>query len=788
MKISSANRRTSKKWVNQDITWSDFLDRLRTPVRTTETVAEFARMSRAKQDDIKDVGGFVGGFLRGGKRRNGWVAARYLLTLDMDFAKPGVWEDITLEHDWRCCVYSTHKHTPEAPRLRLVIQLSRKVSEEEYPAVARMVAHDIGIDMFDDTTYEPSRLMYWPSCSSNGEYIFEEQDGGLLDPDEYLARYDDWHDVTQWPTSSRQSEIVKRDALKLADPREKDGLVGAFCRAYGVQEAIEKFLPEIYAPNKVRADRYDYLPGKATAGLTVFSDDVHAYSYHDSDPAHGHALNAFDLVRIHLFPEDGDEKKSNSAMLEMARKDKRVKLKLFDKNEPSAADDFRLDGDAEDSRSIIREIHAELTIDHKDRAVNRADNFVTVIEKDPKFRSLRYNEFSQAIEFVDTSSGPCSHIANEWTDNDDSKAQVYIEKEYGIWGPLMYRAALISVVTKRSFHPVKEYLNSLEWDGTPRIDTLLIDYLGAKDRDYVRAVTRKTLIAAVARIFEPGVKFDTVLVLCGPQGIGKSTLFAKLGKEWYSDSVSLVDMRNDSKTAPEKLQGRWILELSELAGIKKTEENTVKSFLSTTEDRYRAPFERRAQSHKRQCILVGTTNRYDGFLRDDTGNRRFWPVNVTKQRKYKAWNLSGDDVNQFWAEAVVAYKNREKLILTGELVKEAKEQQREAVESDPREGDVRLYLNRRLPEDWLTLSMNGRIDFLNSGKEGTQRRESVSVIEIWCECFFEKRSSIRNPDKTAIRLILERLKWTSEGGKTMRRGCYGPQYVWQRPKKEDDTT
>jgi len=194
MKISYANRRTSKKWVNRDITWDAFLDRLRESVRTTETVSEFARMSRTQQDAIKDVGGFVGGFLREGKRRNGYVACRSMLTLDMDFVKQDaqdVWDDITLMNGWRCCVYSTHKHTPEAPRLRLVIPLSRNVSEKEYPAVARMVAHDIGIDMFDDTTYEPSRLMYWPSTPSDGEYFFRTQKGSGLNPEEYLTRYDD---------------------------------------------------------------------------------------------------------------------------------------------------------------------------------------------------------------------------------------------------------------------------------------------------------------------------------------------------------------------------------------------------------------------------------------------------------------------------------------------------------------------------------------------------------------------------------------------------------------------
>jgi hypothetical protein len=140
MKIAVGNSRMDKKWKNRDITWEDFKNTVRTTKRTTETVSEFRKMNRARQDAIKDVGGFVGGALREGKRRNGYVLCRSMLTLDMDYAKPDTWDMIESLHDWQCCVYSTHKHTPEAPRLRLIIPLSREVSEDEYPALGRMVA------------------------------------------------------------------------------------------------------------------------------------------------------------------------------------------------------------------------------------------------------------------------------------------------------------------------------------------------------------------------------------------------------------------------------------------------------------------------------------------------------------------------------------------------------------------------------------------------------------------------------------------------------------------------
>ena len=170
------------------------------------------------------------------------------------------------------------------------------------------------------------------------------------------------------------------------------------------------------------------------------------------------------------------------------------------------------------------------------------------------------------------------HILSPWTglpsDSDLASLSIYLDGVYHIFSPTKLKNALLKASAERAFHPIKEYLEALpEWDGTKRLESLLIDYLGAEDNSYVRAVTRKTLTAAVARVFEPGVKFDTVLVLSGPQGIGKSMIFAKLGSIWFSDSLTISDMRD--KTGAEKLQGFWIMEIGEMNGIKKVEVETV---------------------------------------------------------------------------------------------------------------------------------------------------------------------------------------------------------------------
>ena len=777
MKIAVGNSRRTKRWKNKDISWEDFKSIIRTTKRTTETVSEYAKMKKAEQDEIKDVGGFVGGALREGKRRNGHVLCRSMLTLDMDYAVPGVWKQIESLYDWACCLYSTHKHTPEEPRLRLIIPLAREVSEDEYPAVGRMVAKEIGIDMFDDTTYEPARLMYWPSTPSDGEFVFREQDGELLDPDVYLAKYIDWRDTSLWPTSKRQSEVIQRSLKAQADPLSKEGVVGAFCRAYPIEDAIDIFLSDIYERSTIEG-RFDYIPADSSAGVVIY-DGKFAYSHHATDPVCGKLLNAFDLVRLHRF-DDLNEKASFQAMCDFAVNDERVKKQLAEERRAAAVEDFET---VDDWESLLQ-------LDKKGQIKNTLTNIAIILRHDPNLQSIVFNQFKNMIDVI--GQLPWRQVKPGWGDADLACAKMYFERIYGIWSPTKFKDALLGVVSsERVYHPVKEYLDGLSWDGVERLDTLLIDYLGAEDTPYVRAVTRKTFVAAVARIYEPGIKFDSILVLNGPQGIGKSTFFARLGREWYSDSLAISDMKD--KTAAEKLQGYWILELGELAGIRKMDVETVKSFVTRTDDKYRHAYGVNVESHPRSCVIVGSTNSDGGFLRDITGNRRFWPVRVLGGGKYKPWDLI--DVDQIWAEAIERYRLGEELFLKGELAEEAVSQQRDAMEADDREGLVAEYLETLLPEDWEGMDLYQRRNFLSGSdfgdetRVGTIRRNQVCNLEIWCECFGRPREAIRKSYSYEIEAILNKIggweKYT--GGKTGKKHVplYGSQRVFVRTKNTD---
>ena len=776
MKIAVGNSRMDKKWKNKDISWEDLCARCSSTICTTETVEEYRKLKKGQQDALKDVGGFVGGHLREGRRKNGMVACRSLLTLDMDYGTPDIWDKIVMLHDFQCCVYSTHKHTPEHPRLRLLLPLTREVSEDEYPAVARMVAKEIGIDLFDDTTYEPARLMYWPSTSANGEFFYQTMDGCAIDPDACLARYADWRDASLWPVSSRQSEAVRRSISEQADPLTKPGVVGAFCRAYTIEDAIETFLSDVYAPSAMNG-RYDYIPADSSAGVVTY-DGKFAFSHHATDPVCGRLLNAYDLVRLHRFRDLDDHCASDTApgklpsfqaMSDFALKDDKVKAVFAEERKAQASEEFS----NEDWQKALE-------LDKTGKVKNTLQNLTTILLNDPLLKPLVFNQLLDGMEIK--GDVPWKHPSKFWRDADDAQLISYVDSHYGTFSARNYDIAVAKVTDDRSYHPIREFIKNLpEWDGIKRTDTLLIDYLGAADNEYVRAVTRKTLCAAIKRVFFPGCKFDSMLVLNGPQGVGKSTLIAKLAGEWFSDSLNLGDTKD--KTAAEKLQGYWILEIGELAGLKKAEVETLRSFLSRQNDIYRAAFGKRATPHLRQCVFFGTTNAESGYLRDTTGNRRFWPVKTPGTGSKHSWDLTPEVICQIWAEALVYVKQGEKLYLSAELEALSKAEQREAMESDEREGLVRLYLDTLLPTDWDGMDIFERRGFLSGSdfgeikKPGTVKRTQVSNMEIWCECFGKERANIRRTDSNELTAILARLGWKRLDSK-VRIQLYGPQFIF----------
>ncbi len=775
IQIATGNSRMEKRWNNVEMELDEFIERISHTIRTAETVEQYMKMTKAKQDAIKDVGGFVGGRLKGGRRKKDCVEFRIIITLDIDHAVPGVIEQIEMLYNYRCFIYSTHKHTPENPRLRLVIILSRPVSPDEYVAVARKVAEDIGIEMFDDTTYEPSRLMYWPSTSADGEFIFRDIEGEPLNPDDVLSRYKDWRDSSEWPVSSRQQNIVQREMRKQADPLAKDGVIGAFCRTYTIEDAIAAFLSDVYQPSAMPG-RYDYIPADSQAGVVIYEGKF-AYSHHATDPACGRLMNAFDMVRIHRFgemdekaAEDTEASKlpSFTAMSEFAVNDENVKMTIAGERMEKAEKEF-----SGENGDWLKQLEYEK---RSTVVKNTLRNLLLILNNDEKLKGIVFNQLSDGMEIK--GEVPWEHPSRFWRDADDAQLISYVDLTYGTFSARNYDIAVTKVADDRSYHPIREFLASLpEWDKVPRVDTILVDFLGASDNAYVRAVTRKTLCGAIARVMNPGCKFDTMLVLNGPQGKGKSTLISKLCGEWFNDSLLLNDTKD--KTAAEKLQGYWILEIGELAGLKKTEIETLRGFLSRQNDIYRASFGRRATPHPRQCVFIGTTNAENGYLRDTAGNRRFWPVKTPGDAARASWEMTEEEIRQIWAEALVRYKEGEPLHLDNELAGMALKEQQIAMEVDEREGMVRDYLEMPLPERWDKMDIFDRRNYIcgsefgGEREPGVRKRERVCNMEIWCECFGKERGNLKRQDANEISAIMANIEGWKKADNKVRFPIYG---------------
>ena len=774
--VALGNSRKTKTWKNKSLQWSELLERLSKTTRTPETVAEYKAMSRDQQSQIKDVGGFVGGYCNNGNRSD--IRFRSILCLDADFADADLWDDWGLFYGLAAAVYSTHKHTPEKPRLRLVVPLARSVSPDEYQAIGRRVAATLGIDKFDDTSYQPQRMMYWPSTSQDGEYVFEYIDADFLDPDAVLATYHDWTDISSWPMSSRVADIVKKTAAKQKDPLEKSGLVGAFCRAYTIQEAIAEHVPT-YQPCS-EPNRYTYTEGSTAAGVVIY-DDRFSYSHHATDPASLQLCNAWDLVRLHRFGAldadcNPDTKVSNrpsyKAMSEFVTNDPLTKRQIIADKMAEAAGDFDAPVEGEKDWTELLKVTATGAI------AQTIDNIVIILTHDPKLADrIALNEMEHNI--VTLSSLPWRKVkgTSQWVDADDAALRYYLERTYGLAGKDRIFDAVNVVAQQRAFHPVREYLDGLAWDEEPRLDTLLIDYLGAEDTPYTRAVTRKALVAAVARIYRPGCKFDHMLTLRGTQGLGKSALIAKLGGEWFSDSFTTMQ----GKESYEQVLGVWIMEVGELAGMKKAEAEQIKLYISKQVDRFRPAYGRRTQEFPRQCIFIATTNETQ-FLRDTTGNRRFWVVDTPEDPKKDLWDeLTQETVDQVWAEAVERFRHGEKLYLSKDLEAAARRIQESYEEENPRTGIVAEYLDRLLPDDWDERDLYSRRGWLESNSNGTHQRTVVCTMEIWAEALGG------NPDKfdrlagKEIRDIMAQIKgWRYRGDSKRSIPPYGRQRYYER--------
>nr|DAD67720.1 MAG TPA: virulence associated protein E [Myoviridae sp. ctULz28] len=802
--ISEANNRLSKQWVTTEITWSEFVERLGKPKVTAETLDEFLSYSKSKQDDIKDVGGFVGGKLKGNLRRSEAVESRSLITLDLDnLAYEDDTKIIKTLNGLGCAyvVYSTCKHQTTKPRIRVIFPLAEDVSAEEYEPIARKVASFIGLRYCDPTTFQAVRLMYWPSHSIDSDYVFTYADKPMLDGAAILNMYDNWKDISTWPEVPDAQKLHQNMLKKQENPLEKEGMVGAFCRRFNIYQAIDEFLPGVYEPCDV-ADRLTFIGGSTTAGAIVYQDGLFLYSHHATDPCSQKLVNAFDLVRLHKFGHLDIQAEVNTpvaklpswiAMKEWVMAKTDVRKDLLKERQQKAIAEFSIVDDkneevlegeiVEDDDNWTEEL--KFSADGM-KALSTLSNIILILRNDKELKFKIFKDiFASRILVRDGVPWDRKFETPDriWTDTDDAGLRWYLESNYGITSTNKIIDGVNLIAEENAENKVATRLQSAQWDGEKRIETLFIDYLGCEDNVYTREVSEKSLVAAVRRAIYGGIKWDNMPILIGPQGVGKSTFLKILGMDWYNDSLVNVE----GKDACELIQGSWILEMGELSSLRKSELNLVKNFLSRTDDIFRASYGRRAQKYPRRCAFFGTANDTN-FLRDETGNRRFWPIDCFIHKTKKSiFNDLKDDLEQIWAEACELAKNEfYSLVLSKEAEKIAKEEQEAHSEDNVFKGIILDYLDKKIPKNWNSLDAFAKRTFLDEYEEQVLlhddliQRDKICAAEIWEEALKNSIRFMKKSDSIEINKVLASLKEWEKMKATSKFGKYGVQRGYKR--------
>ena len=768
--IATATDRFSENWKTGTTTVSRFAEKLKRTIRTHETLEEYKALAKPQQDNIKDIGGYVGGPLKGGRRLKEAVQTRHILTFDVDHGFPKTIDRVKKVLKSYCyTISSSHKHTPEKPRFRLTVYPDRLMTVDEYEPVARKIAEAIDIEAFDPASYKINSMMYWSSASLDGIFLHEHNDAPFLEVDKVLAKYGEgnaWEDFSLWPRSSKETGTFSRMLKKLGDPRQKKGIIGAYCRVFfPIQKAIDAELGDVYA--KARDDRYTYIEGTSSSGLVIY-DGMLAYSNHQSDPAAtGHAHSAWDLVRIHKFGNLDAEVNpatpinrmpSSEAMTEWAREIPEVRAELIESRLEVDAESFDR---PEFTDTPDRKWRNELQTTENGAVKKAMFNVGLIVENDPKLKDrVKFNEFTRRMEN--------SKTGGMFENKDLHDIRMYIGRVYvADFNKKDVADALYAQSKTNIYNPVRDYFEGLVWDGESRLETLFIEYFGCKDDLYTREIPRKTLVGAVTRVYEPGCKFDNVMVFDGAQGIGKTQFVYILahGDKWYRELLTT----SDRQKAVEQISGGLLVEMSELSATKTNKIEEEKAFISAREDRYRPPYALYTEEFKRQCIFIGTTNLRE-YLKDSTGNRRYWPITCNTKLDFDKFKAN---VDQIWAEAVVLYKAEYGVVLSPEVEIMAQQEQEGRFDQDSWEPIINEWLETDAP-----VARYDEVDYNDYTVENMEPRNRVCVFEIYRDCLKMKGQPDRRESKK-IGYILNR-NWEWKKTTVQRFGKLGRAKGWNR--------
>lgn len=768
--VTTAPKRDSRHWKIGQVTWSELSEWMETPAGN-KACGNYVLGSFKETTVTADAPGSHPLEVlpcTNLHRTKMSVVSRGALTLDVDYPGEGFKRKVQSK-DYAYIIHTTYSSTVEEPRYRLIVPLSRIVSPDEYHAAAAAVMADIGVEQFDAGSVQPERYMFRPSEAKKGLFWYEVHQGPLADVDDLLEDFQSDLSVIPMPKVGRN----KRDPFAL------EGTVGAFNRAYSdFGDLIHEYdLPY----ESAGADRWHLVGASAAAGMGVCAPGL-VYSHHANDPAYGQTCSAFDLARLHLFGHLDENAKpatpihrlpSTDAMRDVATKDVRVVTELVGADFAASMDataEAIENGTLDDWR---------LAFQLNSRTGTPTDdvfNWDLIVANDPAFAGLYYNELSMAIETDCDLPWRVVAPGRETVDSADrSSLMLYIEREYRIRPTRTYMDDLINdKANRRRVNPVLDYLKALKWDGVSRIETALP---GVRPTPYTRLAARKALTAAVARMYEPGIKWDHMLVFYGLEGLGKSFWVEKMSRG-YSSPLGRIGDKDTLIT----MQRSWVITSDEGHSLRKADFDAQKEFLTRTADVFRMPYEREAGVHKRHCVIWGSTND-DVFLRRQEGNRRFLIVKCEDKVDFDV--LTDEYVDQVWAEAVHLYQQGERLWLTEEESALAADHREPFTEEDALAGIIHEYVETLVPTDWSSMSPVDRQMWLQNRNDGmtplgTERIDVICSLQIWVEALGQQLGRQKRVDLLEINTALKQLEgWVTVPGRKRVPG-YGPQLTFQR--------
>lgn len=823
-KMLSFQNRKAYIGIVQEITFETMYKSFKTKViRTKETVQEYHDGDREFRTKIKDKGGYIMGESTENRREKISILNRNMITLDLDYCPKNILEILATKQDnkelpFRFFVYSTHSHTPENPRLRMVIPLDRDVLVEEYEPIAIRVCGKVGLEYFDATTTQANRIMYFPNVAIDGEYIcemFGDDEWYDLCADEILNEFFDYNNIDEWQRphyieGKKRERIEKGDLKGMDSTKTKYRIVNSFNTEYSITEAIDTFLDSEY--KKESKDRYTYTSGESKNGLHILNHQ-YAYSFHGTDPAQGRLLNAFDIVRIHRFGKQDQE--TEQAVYENYNKSTSFTemVNWIQRDLPNV---MKHDPKLTEQRELVvanmNEIGIATSTDWVEKLARDKNGEIKKIPYNTSLIIANDSAFKDLFFYDTIKQQVCFEKAPFW-DKDIKKGDgirdldfSYI-RNYLSQPPFLQTgkeacddAVLVEAYKKKINYP-KHFLSQLpEWDGKPRCETLFIDLFGVKENEFVREASKKWLVALVARIINPGSKFDYVIALLGSVGIGKSSFGKSLiAIDWngrmedieqcnYFFSDKEIDLRNERDTI-DAIRGICILELAEFDKfLTKYDKATLKSFITKTKDRFIERYGKRTIDVPRSFVMLATSNE-DKPIMNPEDERRFMPFYCTLP-KHKAlifdhslWNKEIRD--QVLAEAMFYFYDGYSYSAPFEpkLQKQWEDLIVKASLENDNFGIVKDYVENKFPSDFLSMDFqNMRITWRDTNNDDVvfrNTRKEFSTKEIYCLALDKKIGD--NFDYRARKEIEESLTQLGFVKQPLRKrfGAFGQQYYYK---------